>query len=211
VLLLLIRHASTDLTRKQLVGRTPGVHLNAAGIKEAEALMSRLEGVPIDVICSSPLERALETAKPLAAARGLTNQVEPGWSEVDYGTWTGQEFKTLRRTDLWKRVQQRPADARFPGGEAIREVQARVVDCIEALAVAHPQDTVAAVSHGDVIKTALAHLAGLHLDLFQRIHVSPASISVVLVGAGPPALLAVNDVGGLRHLIPRRRGRTRQN
>lgn len=211
MLLLLIRHSSTDLTRKQLVGRAPGVHLNAAGKRQAEALVARLQGVPVDVICSSPMERATETAEPLAQDRGLTTQVELGLNEVDYGSWTGQEFKALRRTDLWKRVQQRPADARFPEGEAMREAQARIIACLEMLAGAHPQATVAAVSHGDVIKAALAHLAGMHLDLFQRLHVAPASVSAVLVGPGPPALLAVNDVGGLRHLIPRRRRPAGQN
>ncbi len=211
MLLLLIRHGTTDLTTKQLVGRTPGVHLNAAGRQQAERLVDRLQGISIDHVACSPLERAQETAAPLAAARSLPVQTDPDLSEANYGDWTGQEFKALRRTDLWKQVQQRPADARFPGGEAGREVQARVVGSIEALLTAHPKQTVAAFSHADVIKAALAHYIGIHLDLFQRLHVAPAAVSALILGAGPPGLVCVNEVGGLAELLPQRRRRTRQN
>ncbi|HEV3234300.1 MAG TPA: MSMEG_4193 family putative phosphomutase [Candidatus Dormibacteraeota bacterium] len=211
MLLLLIRHGTTGLTAKQLVGRTPGVHLSEAGKAQAERLVGRLVGVPIDHLYSSPLERARETAVPLARGRGLKIQTDARLNECDYGQWTGQEFKALRKTDLWKRVQQRPADARFPGGEALREVQARIVGCIDELAEAHPKETVAAFSHGDVIKAALAHFIGVHLDLFQRIHVAPAAVSALVLTPGGPGLLCVNEVGGLAELLPRRKGRSGQN
>ena len=211
MLLLLIRHGATDLTAKRLVGRTPGVGLNARGRQQADRLVQRMQGIHIHHIASSPLERAQQTAAPLAQAYGLRIQTEPGLNECDYGDWTGQEFKALRRIDLWKRVQQRPADARFPGGEALREVQARVVGSIESLVLAHPKETVAAFSHGDVIKAALAHFIGVHLDLFQRLHVAPAAVSALVLGMGQPGLVCVNEVGGLAELLPQRRGRTRQN
>jgi probable phosphomutase (TIGR03848 family) len=197
----------TDLTQKQLVGRAPGVHLNKRGVEQAERLVARLEGVPLAAIYSSPLDRALETAAPLAAARGLEVVQDSGLSEVDYGAWAGQDFKQLRKTDLWKRVQLRPADARFPGGEAVREAQGRILRSLETICNRHPKDCVAALSHSDMIKFAVAHLTGLHLDLFQRLVVSPASVTAILLGGPAPALVRLNDVGGLQDLIPPRRRR----
>jgi probable phosphomutase (TIGR03848 family) len=197
----------TDLTQKQLVGRAPGVHLNKRGVEQAERLVARLEGVPLAAIYSSPLDRALETAAPLAAARGLEVVQDSGLSEVDYGAWAGQDFKQLRKTDLWKRVQLRPADARFPGGEAVREAQGRILRSLETICNRHPKDCVAALSHSDMIKFAVAHLTGLHLDLFQRLVVSPASVTAILLGGPAPALVRLNDVGGLQDLVPPRRRR----
>src|ERR1700682_1172966 len=197
----------TDLTQKQLVGRTPGVHLSQRGTEQAERLVARLDGVPLAAIYSSPLDRSLETAAPLAAARRLEIVQDIGLSEVDYGAWAGQEFKQLRKTDLWKRVQVRPADARFPEGEAVREAQARIVGSLETIVNRHPQDCVAAFSHSDMIKFAVAHLAGIHLDLFQRLVVSPASVTAVVVGGAAPALVRLNDIGGLQDLVPPRRPR----
>ena len=197
----------TDLTHKQLVGRAPGVHLSKRGGEQAERLVERLDGVPLAAIYSSPLERSLETAAPLAGARGLVVVHDEGFSEVDYGAWAGQDFKQLRKTDLWKRVQLRPADARFPGGEAVREAQARITASIEAIVNRHPKDCVAAFSHSDMIKFAVAHLAGIHLDLFQRLVVSPASVTAIVLGGASPALVRLNDIGGLQDLVPPRRRR----
>jgi probable phosphoglycerate mutase len=207
VLVLLVRHALTDLTEKQLVGRTPGVHLGLRGHEQAAALVDRLDGVPLAAIYSSPLDRALETAAPLAADRGLEVRTDDGLTEVDYGLWAGQEFKELRKTDLWKRVQQRPADARFPEGEAIREAQARIIGSLENIVNSHPRESVAIFSHSDMIKFAVAHLTGLHLDLFQRLVVGPASVTAIYIGGAAPALLRLNDVGGLKDLAPPRRRR----
>lgn len=212
MLLLLIRHAITDLTSKQLVGRRPGVHLSARGHEQAAHLVEFLSGIPIAAIYSSPLERAVETAAPLAADRQIEVRQDSGLSEVDYGDWAGQEFKQLRRTDLWKRVQLRPADARFPGGEAVREAQARIVGSLETIANSHARETVAVFSHSDMIKFAVAHLMGTHLDMFQRLAVSPASVTAVSLGGSAPALLKLNDTGDLRELVPtRRRAPARKN
>jgi probable phosphomutase (TIGR03848 family) len=211
VLLLLIRHAITDLTEKQLVGRTPGVHLSQRGQLQAAGLVDRLAGVPVAAIYSSPLDRALETAAPLATERGLEVHTDDGLTEVDYGVWAGQAFKALRKTDLWKRVQQRPADARFPEGEAIREAQARIIGSLETITNSHPRDCVAIFSHSDMIKFAVAHLSGLHLDLFQRLAVGPASVTAIHIGGAAPTLVRLNDLGGLQDLAPPRRGRRGKN
>ncbi len=205
MLLLLLRHGITDLTDKQLVGRTAGVHLSQRGQEQAAALVDRLDGVPLAAIYSSPLERALETAAPLAANRGLEVRSDDGLTEVDYGLWAGQEFKELRKTDLWKRVQQRPADARFPDGEAIREAQARIIGSLETIVNNHPRASVAIFSHSDMIKFAVAHLSGLHLDFFQRLVVAPASVTAIHIGGAAPSLVRLNDLGGLKDLAPPRR------
>ncbi len=197
----------TDLTNKQLVGRTPGVHLSQLGSEQAHRLVERLDGVQIAAIYSSPLDRAIETAAPLAAKRGLEIHQDGGLSEVDYGEWSGQEFKHLRRTDLWKRVQTRPADARFPEGEAVRESQARIVGSLETIANSHPDGCVALFSHSDMIKFAVAHLVGIHLDLFQRLVISPVSVTAIVLGGPAPALVHLNDTGGLQDLAPPRRRR----
>jgi probable phosphomutase (TIGR03848 family) len=211
MLLLLVRHGITDLTEKQLVGRSPGVHLSRRGQEQASALVGRLDGVPLAAIYSSPLDRALETAAPLAADRGLDVEVDGGLTEVDYGLWAGQEFKALRKTDLWRRVQQRPADARFPEGEAIREAQARIIGSLETIVNNHPKESVAVFSHSDMIKFAVAHLAGLHLDLFQRLVIGPASLTAIHIGGTAPALIRLNDLGGLKDLVPPRRRRVGKN
>jgi probable phosphoglycerate mutase len=213
VILLLVRHGMTDLTARQLIGRTAGISLNDAGRAQAAALVGRLQGLPLEGLYSSPLERALETAAPLAAARGLEVVAEPGLIEVDYGEWTGLTYRELSRTELWKRVQARPGDARFPGGEAIREAQARMVAAIEAIFHRHPTGMVAAFSHGDPIRLAIAHFAGIHVDLFQRLGLDLASVSALRVGDGPPLVLRVNDAGGFQSLVPpppRSRGSARR-
>jgi probable phosphomutase (TIGR03848 family) len=209
VLLLLIRHGTTALTATRLVGRTPGVSLDDNGRVQALDLVQRLENVPIAALYSSPLERTRETAEPLAAARNLPVRVEDRLVEVDFGEWQGQEYRALQKTDLWKRVQSRPGDARFPAGEAVREAQARVVAAVEGLLHDHPSETVAAFSHSDLIKLAVAHYTGVHIDLFQRLSISPASVTALWLGGGMPRLVNLNDTGGLAHLRPARRARRR--
>jgi probable phosphoglycerate mutase len=193
--LLLIRHARNDWVGQRLAGWTPGVHLNEAGRAEAAALASRLQGVPIDAVYASPLERAQETAGYLTAPRGLPIQLLAGLGEAEYGRWTGQSIQELRADPLWDGVQHWPSGTRFPEGETLTEVQARAVAALEAVRPAHADGVFAAVSHADVIKAVIAHYAGLHLDLFQRLVVSPASVSVVRFTAGGPRLLLFNDTG----------------
>jgi probable phosphoglycerate mutase len=191
--LLIVRHALNDWVGDKLAGWTPDVRLNDKGRAQAEALAGRLAGKPITAIYSSPLERAVETAQIIASPHNLEVQIREGVGEVRYGEWTGQSLKELAKEDAWRVVQFYPSGARFPGGEAIREMQARAVAELDAIVAAHPSEIVLVVSHADVIKAALAHYAGLHLDLFQRLVVSPASLSVVAFTPMGPRLISLND------------------
>lgn len=203
--LVLIRHGHTDTAGKRLTGWTPGVHLNATGRGQADRLVERLEGVRIDAIVSSPLERCRETAAPLAKARRLAVRVRRAWIETGYGEWTGRSISQLRRTKLWRTVMHAPSNARFPGGESLLEVQARAVEAALDAAREHPRRTVVVVSHADVIRLLLAHVAGAHPDHLHRWSVDTASISAVAFSDGTPRLLTVNDTGDLAFLRSRRR------
>jgi probable phosphomutase (TIGR03848 family) len=191
--LLLVRHALNDWVGDKLAGWTPNVHLNDKGRAQAQALAERLADRPIAAVYSSPLERAVETAQIVAAPHRIEVQIREGVGEVRYGEWTGQTLKELAKEDAWSVVQFYPSQARFPGGEAIREMQARAVAELDTIVAAHPSETVLVVSHADVLKAVLAHYAGLHLDLFQRLVVSPASLSVVAFTPMGPRLICLND------------------
>jgi probable phosphoglycerate mutase len=196
---LLVRHGLTALTGPILVGWMPGVHLDDRGRKQAEALAVRLRPVALAAIVSSPLERCVDTADALAAGRepAPAREVDERIGEVHYGEWTGRELKALAKDPLWATVQAHPSAVTFPGGEALRETQARAVAAVrdwnERL---RPDATYALVSHADVIKAILADALGLHLDQFQRIVVGPASLSVVRYTKLRPFVLRVNDQGG---------------
>jgi probable phosphoglycerate mutase len=208
-LLLLVRHALTEATGRRLSGSTPGIHLSTDGEAQAGGLAQRLAALRIDAVYSSPLERCMETATAIAGPRDLVARPVRELQEVGYGEWTGRSFAQLTRTALWKKVQQSPSSVRFPGGETLVEAQRRGVSALEALAARHPRGTVAIVSHADLIRLALAHYAGVHIDLFQRIVVSPASVSAVLLGDRIPRILRVNDTGTLDDLVARvRRARS---
>ena len=195
---LLVRHGLTDANRGGvLAGWSPGVHLADKGREQATALAARLASVPVAAVVSSPLERCVETADALVAGRDLTVDTDEDLGECRYGDWTGQELKKLAKDPLWKVVQAHPSAATFPGGEALRDTQARAVDAVRRTNARLGDDaTWIAVSHGDVIKAILADAFGLHLDLFQRIQVDPASLSVVRYTSLRPFVVRMNDVGG---------------
>jgi probable phosphoglycerate mutase len=195
--LLLVRHGHTDAAGKRLTGRAPGVHLNELGRRQAERLVERLDGVRIDAIVSSPLERCRETAAPLAKARGRAVDVGRAWIEVGYGEWTGRSISQLRRTKLWRRVMFAPSNVRFPGGESLLEVQGRAVDATLDIAARHARGTVVVVSHADVIRLLVAHVAGMHADHLQRLSIDTASITAVSISDGFPRLLTLNDTADL--------------
>jgi probable phosphomutase (TIGR03848 family) len=202
-LLLLVRHGQTPTTGAVLPGRAPGLHLSDRGRVEAERVAERLAGLPVDAIYSSPLERARETAEPAAASIGLGVHLNAGLIECDFGEWTGAALAELSGLPQWQSVQHTPSSFRFPGGEGFQEMQARVVGALKAMRSAHAGGVVVCFSHADPIKAALAHALGTHLDLFQRIVVSPGSISVISYADGqPPAVLTVNStmepLSGLR-------------
>jgi probable phosphomutase (TIGR03848 family) len=195
---LLIRHATNDWVRQgRLAGWTPGVHLNAEGQAQAQALGERLAFVSLAAVYSSPLERALETAQAVAGPHGLEVQVRAGIGEVQYGEWNGQSLKRLVKTPRWTALRLYPSGTRFPGGETIGEMQARVVATLNEIGTRHPQDIVAVVAHADVIKAAVAYYAGVPLDLFQRLVISPASLTVLTFGRFGPQLVRMNDTGTL--------------
>ncbi len=208
-LLLLLRHAVTEHTGARLSGWMPGLHLSEEGRRQAEGLAGRLEPVPVDVVYASPLERCQETAAAVAEARGLKVQTLEDVGEVRYGDWTGRTIKELGREPLWKVVQASPSAARFPEGESLYEMQARAVLAVERLREAHPGQTVAVCSHADVIKALTCHYLGMHLDLFQRVVVSPASVTAFAFGPGP-YLVRLNDTGGNGDLAPPKRARRRR-
>ncbi len=195
-----IRHAENDyVTEGKLAGRLPGVHLNARGQAQAQALGRIFRAIPLRAVYSSPLERAMETAQPVAAARKLQVANLGGLLEVDVGAWEGKSVKALRRRKLWSVIQQTPSLARFPGGESLSQAQARAVGAIEQVLADHPgrKAAVACVSHADIIKLAVAHYLGLPLDLFQRLVVEPASLTVLHFD-GAVRLLALNDTRATR-------------
>lgn len=204
-LLLLVRHALTEATGKRLSGQAPGISLSEEGRLQSEGVARRLAGVPVAAVYSSPLERCVETAQALATARGLAVTPVPSLVEVGYGRWTGRPLAQLARTALWKRIQHAPSSIRFPGGEALTEVQRRSVQALDELAALHPGRIIAAVTHADVIRLVLAHYAGVHIDLFQRLVVSPASVSAVVLGDRVPRIVRMNDTGSMDDLVRRSR------
>lgn len=194
--ILLVRHGQTPTTGKVLPGRAKGLHLAEVGLQQAELAAERISQLnTIDAIYSSPLERAKETAAPIAKACGLKTQVERGLFECDFGEWTGAELKKLMKLPEWQTVQRAPSTFRFPGGESFTEMQTRMVTSLDKLRARHPGGTIVCVSHADTIKAAVAHALGTHIDLFQRIVISPASVSAVLWHSGGPVVLAVNSTG----------------
>jgi len=202
-LLLLIRHGTNDWVHGRLAGWTPGVHLNDDGRQQAAALSARLAALPIDAIYTSPLDRTVETAQAIAGPRGMPLRLVEGLGEVKYGEWQGAELKELYKHELWPGVQFYPSGTRFPGGETLGEAQMRMVATLDALRAQHPKGIIAVVSHADIIKLALAYYIGMHIDLFQRLEISPCSVSAVFFTRMGPRLLAYNDTGSLEHLKPR--------
>jgi probable phosphoglycerate mutase len=196
---LLVRHGQNDWVNKnRLAGWTPGVHLNEEGQKQVKELGQRLANQPIKAIYSSPLERCMETAVALAQPHDLTVNELEAVGEVRYGDWEGKKIKKLAKQKAWFAVQHYPSRFRFPNGESFPEVQKRAVDAIETLTSQHPKEMIVIVSHADLIKMVLAHYLGTHLDLFQRIGLSPASLSVLALAENSGVrVLRVNDTGPL--------------
>jgi probable phosphoglycerate mutase len=194
--ILLVRHGQTPTTGKVLPGRAKGLHLAEEGRQQAATAAERIAALGrIDAIYSSPLERAKETAAPIAKARGLRTQIVRGLFECDFGDWTGKELKDLMKLPEWRTVQSAPSTFRFPGGESFTEMQTRMVTTLDKLRLQHPGGTIVCVSHADTIKAAVAHALGTHIDLFQRIVISPASVTAISWHPGGPVVLAVNSTG----------------
>ena len=226
-LVLLVRHGTTPTTGQVLPGRAPGLHLADRGREQAEAVAERLagwsaggggpasgrrNGTPdrgttgsggrIRAVYASPLERTRETAAPIGRALGVKVQSHRGLLECDFGEWTGAELKKLMKLPEWSTVQRYPSWFRFPGGESFTAMQARIVTAIADLCQLHPNEAVVVVSHADPIKAAVCDALGSHLDLFQRIVISPCSVTTISYGPLGPTVLAVNSTASLAELVP---------
>lgn len=195
-LLLLIRHGENDYVKTgKMAGRLPGVHLNEKGQKQAQALAEALRSVPIKAVYSSPLERAMETATPIASVRKLQVIREPNLMETDIGKWQGKSWKVLRLTKVWKIVQNSPSRFRFPEGESFPEMQTRIANALEHIVKKHtkPQDIIAVVFHADPIKLAVSHFLGLPLDNFQRLSCDTGSLTALQVNEMGANLMKLNQ------------------
>jgi probable phosphomutase (TIGR03848 family) len=199
----LVRHGQTPTTGKVLPGQAPGLHLSEKGRAQAQAAADRLAVLSPapSALYASPMERARETAAPIARALGLRVRTHRGLLDSAVGEWEGKSLRVLARKREWATVQSWPAGFRFPGGESFAELQARVLDAVLSLAAAHQGERIVCVSHADPIQLVVGSIAGMPLDLFQRLTVSPASVSAVLVGAGRPTVLCLNTTGSLKELV----------
>lgn len=193
-LLLLIRHGENEFVKtNKLAGQLPGVHLNERGRQQVAELAAALKDVPLKAIYASPLERAVESAEPIAAGRKLEIQLRPALMDNDIGTWHGRTLKQLHRIKKWKIVQQAPSRFKFPDGESFLETQTRVAACLDEIAAAHrPKDIVAVVFHADPIRLAVAHYLGMPLDYFQRLGCDTASVTVLYLSETGARLIKFN-------------------
>ncbi len=194
-ILLLIRHGENDYSKKgRFAGRLPDIHLNERGQKQAEELGRALAETPLKAIYSSPLERAMETATPIAQARKLNIIQEPGLLESNVGKWQGQSIRKLALTKYWKIVQHAPSRASHPGGESFLQTQTRITSALDAICAKYkPRDIIACVFHSDPIKLAVAHYLGLPLDHFQRLACDTGSVTMLAVGEMGAQLIRLNQ------------------
>ncbi|WP_230530185.1 histidine phosphatase family protein [Microvirga roseola] len=191
---LLVRHAAHDRVGTVLCGRMPGVTLGALGRSQAQRLAERLAREDVACIRTSPLERARETAEPIAERVGLTPEACEAIMEIEFGSWTGKNFEALADDPRWRSWNNARSVSRPPGGETMLEAQIRIVGAIEELRALHPGRRIVLVSHGDVIKAALLYHLGLPIDACSRIEVEPASISTLAVGEWGSKVLRMNEV-----------------
>ena len=204
-LVLLVRHGLTESTGSVLYGRTPGNDLSSAGRAQADAVAERIAtlGDRVRFVVSSNIERTEQTAAPIAAALGLEVSSDDRLLEADFGDWTNEKLDDLRKLPEWPAVQNNPSTFRFPGGESFLEMQHRMVTAVDHWATRAAGGAVVLVSHADLIKTYVAFASGTHLDEFQRLVISPTSVTPILLGASTPIVLAVNSTGGdLNALAP---------
>ena len=192
---LFIRHAAHDLLGRVLAGRAPDVHLNARGRIQAEELADRLSSKPIARVHTSPLERACETAWPLASRLGLSPEVNAAFQEIDFGEWTAQPFSALEPLPEWQRWNAKRGSAQAPGGETMAGAQRRAVEEMIRLAAGYPHEVIAVFSHGDLIKALLMHCLEIPLDHILRLEVYPGSTSTVTRAGEWMQVVSINDTG----------------
>ncbi len=188
-----LRHGSHDRLGRILCGRMDGVTLSERGREEARAAGRRLAGEDLTALYSSPMERTRETAELVAEAVGLPVETSAELTEIDFGEWTGASFDTLQADPRWARWNSARGVTRPPGGETLLEVQTRLRHFVEAAMRRHPDQRIAAVSHGDPIKVILAQAMGMPLDNLDRLEISPASLSVLIAGDWGMKVFSVNE------------------
>ena len=192
---LLVRHGQNDMVGVKLAGRLPGVHLNGKGEAQARRLAAELAVLPIKAVISSPLERAQETAEPIARIHNLPVEINEGLLEIDFGTWQGKSIKQLRRRKLWKDVQDHPSAFCFPEGETFTEAQSRITGTLQAFSKTYTEkDIIVCVGHSDAIRLAVAFFLGMPLDAFQRLRIDPASVTTLYLNDGKAYFGAINAV-----------------
>jgi probable phosphoglycerate mutase len=206
-LLLLIRHGENDYSKTgKFAGRLPEIHLNERGQKQARELGASLAEVPLRAVFSSPLERAMETATPIAQARGLEVLQEPGLLESDVGKWQGHSVRRVALTKSWRAVQYAPSRAGHPGGETFQQIQTRIVTALDQICARFkPRDIIACVFHADPIKLAVAHYIGLPLDHFQRLACDTGSVTLINVHEMGAHLLWLNRRPPFELRVPARK------
>jgi broad specificity phosphatase PhoE len=190
----LVRHAAHDQVGSVLCGRMTGVNLGSVGREQARRLAVRLENESVASIQSSALERARQTAEPIAARVAQRVELNEGLMEIDFGAWSGRRFDDLERDPGWASWNKARAVSRPPDGETMLEAQARIVGAMERLGRAYPDRAVVLVSHGDVIKAALLYHLGLPIDAFARFDIDAASISTVVVGGWGSKVVRLNEM-----------------
>lgn len=190
---LLIRHALTDFTGKRLSGRTPGVFLNAEGREQSLQLANKLAGTKIDALYSSPLERAVETCRPIADTRHLSWKISEDFMEINFGKWTNLTIDELRNDPEFVLFNSCRSSAAIPGGEFMHEAQSRIVSGLQKLYRKHKDETVGVVSHADLIISALAFYAAIPLDMMNRLEISPASLSIIEIYDHTAKIVLLND------------------
>lgn len=190
----LIRHAQRDTADDLLPGRASGVRLTEKGRAQAERIAAILAERRIERIFSSPLERAMETAAPLARCTGLQVEVAPGLNEMDFGEWTGRTLQELAPDSVWRAFHRFRSGTRIPGGELATEVQQRFVDALLRWRDLFPEKRIACFSHADPIRLALIHFMGAPLDFFDRIEIDVGSISTLALAEWGPRIVRLNEL-----------------
>jgi probable phosphomutase (TIGR03848 family) len=197
--IVLLRHAHSVANEKNLLaGRTAGISLSKTGKEQAKDLISRLGTIQFDEVAISPLQRCRETIDPWLTSTGAKSRivVDESVSEVDYGSWSGKTLSSLRRKAQWKIVQDFPSQMTFPEGESLLEMQGRALSGFYRLNAVKGKGPRLLVSHGDVIKSIVAHCLGMHLDQFQRLVIEPASLTIIDTDSGTSRLVRFNDAKG---------------
>lgn len=190
----LVRHAAHDVLGRVLTGRMAGVSLGETGRGQAERVAQRLSREAISAVYTSPLERAVQTASPIAGRLGLQAKPVEELTDIDYGAWSGKSFAALDDDPQWAAWNTRRGTMRPPGGESMLDVQHRAVGALERLVKTHPDSAAILVSHADVIKVVVAYLLGLALDAVSRFEISPASVSTVALGDWGAKVHSINEV-----------------